>query len=63
MWSGAYVKVVPREFKTTIGEFQPQFAGYDQQDSQEFLSFLLDGLHVRHFHHFIWIIFVLCNEL
>ena len=38
-------QVIPREFKRTIGEFQPQFAGYDQQDSQEFMSFLLDGLH------------------
>jgi ubiquitin carboxyl-terminal hydrolase 4/11/15 len=46
MWSHAYSKVIPREFKYTIGEFQPQFAGYDQQDSQEFLGFLLDGLHV-----------------
>lgn len=47
MWSNAYSKIIPREFKYTIGEFQPQFAGYDQQDSQEFLGFLLDGLHVR----------------
>lgn len=46
MWSNNYTKVVPRDFKRTIGEFQPQFAGYDQQDSQEFLGFLLDGLHV-----------------
>jgi len=23
----------------------PTFQGYDQQDSQEFLTFLLDGLH------------------
>ena len=46
IWSGVYSKVVPREFKTTIGEFQPQFAGYDQQDSQELMNFLLDGLHV-----------------
>lgn len=46
IWTGVYSKVVPREFKTTIGEFQPQFAGYDQQDSQELMNFLLDGLHV-----------------
>eukprot|EP01038_Epipyxis_sp_PR26KG_P005667 gene5667-7824_t len=45
MWSGSYTRIVPREFKTTIGEFQPQFAGYEQQDSQEFMGFLLDGLH------------------
>lgn len=46
MWNDGYTKIVPREFKSTIGEFQPQFAGYDQQDSQELMSFLLDGLHV-----------------
>jgi hypothetical protein len=45
MWCDGYTKVVPRNFKRTIGEFQPQFAGYSQQDSQEFLGFLLDGLH------------------
>jgi len=47
MWINEYTKLVPREFKTMIGEFQPQFAGYEQHDSQEFLGFLLDGLHVR----------------
>ena len=45
MWSGQYVSCCPTEFKSTIGEFQPQFAGYQQQDSQEFMQFLLDGLH------------------
>lgn len=35
----------PREFKTTIGRYGPAFAGFMQQDSQEFLAFLLDGLH------------------
>ncbi|KAL7273702.1 hypothetical protein RUND412_003422 [Rhizina undulata] len=35
----------PREFKSTIGRFGPSFSGYGQQDSQEFLAFLLDGLH------------------
>lgn len=47
VWSGAYTKIVPREFKTVIGEYRPQFAGYEQQDSQEMMSCLLDGLHVR----------------
>lgn len=35
----------PREFKSTVGRFGPSFSGYGQQDSQEFLAFLLDGLH------------------
>ncbi|KAJ2999068.1 hypothetical protein NUW58_g112 [Xylaria curta] len=34
----------PRQFKNTIGRHAPQFSGYGQQDSQEFLGFLLDGL-------------------
>ena len=34
----------PRQFKATIGRHAPSFSGYGQQDSQEFLLFLLDGL-------------------
>lgn len=34
----------PRNFKNTIGKYAPSFSGYGQQDSQEFLGFLLDGL-------------------
>ena len=37
--------VTPRAFKAAIANFAPQFAGYSQQDSQELLAFLLDGLH------------------
>ncbi|KAH7413007.1 hypothetical protein BKA64DRAFT_567146 [Cadophora sp. MPI-SDFR-AT-0126] len=36
--------VAPRNFKAVIGKWRAQFAGYGQQDSQEFLGFLLDGL-------------------
>ena len=42
---GRYSACAPVDFKRTIGEFAPQFAGYQQQDSQEFLLFFLDGLH------------------
>ena len=35
----------PRNFKMTLGMCNQMFAGYSQQDSQEFLTFLLDGLH------------------
>ncbi|XP_040448195.1 ubiquitin carboxyl-terminal hydrolase 4 isoform X3 [Falco naumanni] len=31
--------------QTQVGQFAPQFSGYQQQDSQELLAFLLDGLH------------------
>jgi uncharacterized UBP type Zn finger protein len=33
-------------FQIAVGRFAPQFSGYQQQDSQELLAFLLDGLHV-----------------
>ncbi|KAH7348660.1 hypothetical protein BKA65DRAFT_264222 [Rhexocercosporidium sp. MPI-PUGE-AT-0058] len=36
--------IAPRNFKNIIGKWRAQFAGYGQQDSQEFLGFLLDGL-------------------
>ncbi|KAF2674089.1 UCH-domain-containing protein [Microthyrium microscopicum] len=37
--------MAPRSFKSTVGRFAPMFSGYGQQDSQEFMSFLVDGLH------------------
>lgn len=45
MWSGKYSVISPRQFKTAVGRFAPQFSGYQQQDSQELMAFLLDGLH------------------
>jgi ubiquitin carboxyl-terminal hydrolase 4/11/15 len=35
----------PRAFKNALSKHAPTFAGYGQQDSQEFMSFLVDGLH------------------
>lgn len=35
----------PREFKSQLQKFAPQFSGYQQHDSQELVAFLLDGLH------------------
>lgn len=37
--------IAPRDFKSTIGRYSSMFYGYLQQDSQEFLSWLLDALH------------------
>ncbi|XP_061689922.1 ubiquitin carboxyl-terminal hydrolase 4 [Syngnathoides biaculeatus] len=45
MWLSHSSSVAPRTFKTQVGRFAPQFSGYQQQDSQELLAFLLDGLH------------------
>eukprot|EP00045_Choanoeca_perplexa_P012453 m.135922 g.135922 ORF g.135922 m.135922 type:complete len:1072 (+) comp16013_c0_seq1:101-3316(+) len=41
----SYRHLAPRFFKDTLAQFAPQFSGYQQQDAQEFASFLLDGLH------------------
>lgn len=45
MWSGDFTTVAPTDFKRVISSFAPQFAGYQQHDSQELMNFLLDGLH------------------
>ena len=45
IWSGKYNYTIPRNFKMAVGRFAPQFSGYQQQDSQELMAFLLDGLH------------------
>ncbi|KAG0182754.1 CSN-associated deubiquitinating enzyme Ubp12 [Apophysomyces sp. BC1021] len=45
LWSASTGSIAPRDFKYTIGRFSPAFMGYQQHDSQELLSFLLDGLH------------------
>ncbi|VDM37864.1 unnamed protein product [Toxocara canis] len=45
LWSGTSRSVAPRKLKAVIGQYVQQFSGYSQHDSQELLSFLLDGLH------------------
>lgn len=45
LWAGLYKFISPRDFKVTIGKINEQFSSYDQQDSQELLLFLMDGLH------------------
>ena len=44
MWSGDNNAVRPSDVKRIIGQKAPQFAGFAQQDSQELLQWLLDGL-------------------
>jgi ubiquitin carboxyl-terminal hydrolase 4/11/15 len=43
MWSGETRIVEPRAFKSKIERFAPQFAGYQQHDSQVLLFF-----HITH---------------
>jgi len=45
LWGAQYTFVSPITFRDAICRFAPQFRGSDQQDAQEFLGFLLDGLH------------------
>ncbi len=45
MWSGRSSSCAPKSLKHSVARYAPQFSGYAQQDSQEFMSFLLDGLH------------------
>ena len=44
MYVSSNTSFAPRQFKGTIGKYGASFSGYGQQDSQEFLLFLLDGL-------------------
>lgn len=46
LWtSPEFTATRPVELKRVIGKVASRFTGYDQQDAQEFLRFLLDGLH------------------
>ncbi|OWF52140.1 Ubiquitin carboxyl-terminal hydrolase 32 [Mizuhopecten yessoensis] len=45
LWSGTAKSIAPLKLRWTIGKYAPRFNGFQQHDSQELLSFLLDGLH------------------
>ncbi|KAF8628722.1 hypothetical protein AX17_005944 [Amanita inopinata Kibby_2008] len=45
MWLGDLPYLTPFEFRNSICQLKSEFKGNDQHDSQEFLSFLLDGIH------------------
>ena len=45
MICGGESYVSPSVLKRAIGKFQPMFVGYEQHDSGELISYLLDGLH------------------
>ncbi|KAF6001442.1 ubiquitin carboxyl-terminal hydrolase [Cyanidiococcus yangmingshanensis] len=45
LWSTSQGTVAPRRFKYQVSRYAPQFSGYGQHDAQEWITFLLDGLH------------------
>mmetsp|Transcript_3616 Transcript_3616/g.4855 ORF Transcript_3616/g.4855 Transcript_3616/m.4855 type:complete len:1048 (-) Transcript_3616:2573-5716(-) len=45
LWDNEGDVVEPRGFKAVISDIKPEFAGWEQHDSQELLSHILDGLH------------------
>lgn len=45
LWLGSEQQYKPRQFKMKLEQFAPQFKGYDQQDAQECIASLLDGIH------------------
>lgn len=45
LWMGSSSSYSPYDFKASVSSFAQQFRGYEQHDSQELLSFVLDGLH------------------
>ncbi|XP_068571732.1 ubiquitin carboxyl-terminal hydrolase 2 [Cebidichthys violaceus] len=46
LWTSVNNEAIsPSDFRSQIQRFAPKFVGSNQQDAQEFLRFLLDGLH------------------
>ena len=45
LWKDQRDAVTPSAFKSQIQRFAPRFTGYSQQDAQEFLRYVLQGLH------------------
>ncbi|XP_013772664.1 ubiquitin carboxyl-terminal hydrolase 19-like isoform X1 [Limulus polyphemus] len=45
LWSGTHRSFAPTKLKTLISLKATQFTGFAQHDAQEFMAFLLDGLH------------------
>ena len=47
MWSGRWAIITPHALVLAIWRFVPRFACYQQQDAQEFFTYLVEELHVE----------------
>ena len=47
LWSGRWAVVTPYALVYAVWRFVPQFRSYQQQDAQEFFSYLIDSLHAE----------------
>ncbi|XP_053576788.1 ubiquitin carboxyl-terminal hydrolase 19 isoform X2 [Bombina bombina] len=45
LWKGTHHAIPPSKLKAIVASKASQFTGYAQHDAQEFMAFLLDGLH------------------
>lgn len=45
LWFGTDDTFSPNHLKKSIAKFQPMFSGYNQHDSGQLITYLLDGLH------------------
>lgn len=45
LWTGKSKSIAPRDFRYVFGQFEKAFSGYEQQDSHELLTILMDHLH------------------
>jgi ubiquitin C-terminal hydrolase len=45
MWCDSNTYFSPSDIKMKVASINPMFSGYAQHDSQEFFSFIVDGLH------------------
>jgi len=45
LWQGDQKSLSTHSFKLEVDVFAPRFSGYYQQDAQEFLRYLLEGIH------------------